>query len=100
MTTAKKKLDDDVQPTDQAPEEAPVVEPPEEVRVFAAAVRSHANARNQNFEPKKDVKLRYSHNGLLRVHPHNRFTHIATHEELPEMSDQDLHDAVMAASVR
>lgn len=75
-------------------------EPPEHVRAFAEAVRAHASApRGQHLEPAKGVHVLYGYNGLLTTRGHNH-VHVATHEDVAQMSDQQLYDAVMAAGRR
>lgn len=96
---------DDVQNTH--PEEttpaANEPEPPDHVRAFARSVRAHADApRGQHIEPVRGVTLLYGYNGLLRAYPGGgqRHVHVATHEDLATMSDQQLYDAAMAAGQR
>lgn len=90
--------DDQDQPNDDEEEESGEPEAPEPVRVFAATVRNHANTRKP-FEPVRGVTLMYGYNGLLRVHGPVH-VHVATADEVAEMSDQALYDAVMAAAAR
>lgn len=75
-------------------------EPPEHVRAFSEAVRAHASApRGQHLEPAKGVHVLYGYNGLLTVRGHVH-VHVATHEDVAAMSNQQLYDAVMAAGKR
>ena len=76
----------------------PESEPSEEVRKFVALIHlnNHKAARGKQFEPTHGVVLQFGYNGLLRLRGHNH-VHIATVDELAEMSDQQVYDAVMAA---
>lgn len=117
MTTPKKATEKKTDTTHQAPQDEPTTkehapelepateetapEPSEEVRNFARTVRGHSHTRNKVFEPARGISLQYGYNGLLRTHAGGGFhhVHVATHDELAEMSDQALYDAVMQAKV-
>lgn len=116
MTTPKKATEKKTDVAQQAPQDEPTTkpapeieqpaeettpEPSEEVRNFARTVRSHSHTRNKVFEPARGVSLQYGYNGLLRTHAGGGFhhVHVATHDEMAEMSDQALYDAVMRAKV-
>lgn len=105
----EKPLDDQPTPSDEqeqpdaAPDEAEqpaeAPEPSEEVRKFVAMIHSHTHTHGKQFEPACGVVLQFGYNGLLRVHGHGH-VHVATLDELAEMSDQQVYDAVMAAGKR
>lgn len=74
-------------------EEAPV---PDHVRTLARTVRRHLGNPRIHFDAAQGVPVMFGYKSLYHVatngHPQ---THIATRDELSEMSDQQIYDRVM-----
>lgn len=74
--------------------------PTEEASVLAQMVRSYQDRRDIRFEGARGVTLVFGYNGLSRIMGGIQHVHIATVDELAEMNDQQIYEAVMAAGVK
>lgn len=80
------------------PEPAPAEEPvyvPDHVRQLARKVRQHIGNPRISFDAADGVPVMYGYNGLSHVVHGHPATHIATRDELSEMSEQEIYDRVM-----
>jgi hypothetical protein len=102
MTTTKRRPARKQAPIDQpqaTPPDPAWIEPepeaPEHVRALARKVRQHIGKQRHHFEAAANVPVMYGYNGLSHVVNGHAVKHIATRDELSEMSDQQIYDAVM-----
>ena len=81
---------------DPSEEPAPeLVEAPPHVRELARKVRRYINHQRVQFDAAKNVPVFFGYNGLSHTINGHPTKHIATRDELHEMSDQQIYDAVM-----
>lgn len=97
---AKKQVVDQLQvaqpDTEWTPELEPEPEAPEHVRALARKVRQHIGKQRHAFDAAPNVPVLYGYNGLSHTINGHATRHIATRDELSEMSDQEIYDRVMA----
>lgn len=77
------------------PAKEPEPEVPPHVRAVARVVRQHIGKQRHQFDAAQDVPVLYGYNGLSHTVNGHAVTHIATRDELSEMSDQQIYDRVM-----
>jgi hypothetical protein len=86
--------------SDESVQEPTAEEPPPdslEAKALAAHVKAHLGQHKKEFEPERDIKLMHTYGGLYRVFPNNKHVHVASYEDLENMSAQQVYDAVKAA---